>query len=153
MIRRTLNSLLQRGVETAVQVTAESATVATTKSYFRIFEVTLPTTVYVRASQIQITVRRKAGTQVQFSASLRASFGWTFAAEQDDAGVYIVAKRKPLVGSLSSASFTLIVPPEANLIFHLTPGAVRLYDVDGKLSIPGKPLSMIAPEQRRLKSP
>src|SRR6476660_6716865 len=117
MIRRILNNLLRQGVESAVQVTAENATAATTKSYFRIFQVTLPTTVYVRASQIQITVRRKAGTQVQFSGSLRASFGWAFAAYQDAAGVYIVAKRKPLVGSLSSASFTLIVPPEANLVF------------------------------------
>ena len=144
-----MNSLLRRGVETAVQVTAESATTATTQSYFRIFEVTLPTTVYVRASQILITVRRKPGTQVQFSASLRASFGWTFVADQDDAGVYIVAKRKLLVGSLSSASFNLIVPPEANLVFHLTPGTVRLYDVDGKLSIPGAPLHIIPTGKER----
>jgi hypothetical protein len=138
-----------------VQVAAENAVNATTKSYFRIFEVTLPTTVYIRGSQINITVRRKVGTQVQFSASLRAAFGWSLAAEQDDAGVYIVAKRKLLLGSMSSASFTLIAPPEANLVFHLTPGAVRLYDIDGKISIPGSPLSMIAtsPKEQLLRLP
>jgi hypothetical protein len=147
MIRRTLNSLVKRGVETAVQVTAESAATATTKAYLRIFEVTLPTTIYVRASQSNITVRRKSGTQVQVSASLRASFGWELVAEQDDAGIYVVAKRKLLVGSLSTASFTLVVPPEANLIFHLTPGTVRLYDIDGKLTIPGSPLSLVPAEK------
>jgi hypothetical protein len=138
-----MNTLVRRGVETAVQVTAESAATATTKAYFRVFEVTLPTTIYVRASQTNITVRRRAGTQVQLSANLRGSFGWELVAEQDDAGIYIVAKRKLLVGSLSTASFTLVVPPEANLIFHLTPGTVRLYDIDGKLRIPGMPLSVV----------
>ena len=144
MIRGVLNNLMRRGVETAVQVTAESAATATTKAYLRVFQVTLPTTIYVRASQSNITVRRKSGNLVQVSASLRASFGWDLVAEQDDAGVYIVAKRKLIVGSLSTASFTLVVPPEANLVFHLTPGTVRLYDIDGKLTIPGAPLSIVA---------
>lgn len=51
--------------------------------------------------------------------------------------MYIVARRKPVVGTISSARFTLIVPPEANLVFHLTPGTVRIDNIDGKLVIPG----------------
>jgi hypothetical protein len=133
VFRRWLNSALRRGVETAVQATAETAATATTKSFVQIFTVNLPTTVYVS----EVTVRYQPGTRVELSANLRASFGWELAAEQDEVGVYIVAKRKPLVGTLSSANFTLIVPPEANLIFHVTPGTVKLTNVDGKLNIPG----------------
>ncbi len=142
MFKRLINAALRRGVETAVQVTAESAAVATTKTFVQVFEVKLPTTVYVRASMSEVTLRYRPGTRVELSANLRASFGWELAAEQDDAGVYIVAKRKLLVGGLSSANFTLTVPPEANLVFHLTPGAVKIANVDGKLSLAGSAVTL-----------
>jgi hypothetical protein len=136
MLRRVLNMFVRRGLETALQVTAESAASAASKSFLQVFEVTLPTTVYVRASQCEITVLRAPGSRVELSANLRAAFGWELAAEQDEAGVYIVARRKPVVGAMSSARFSLSVPPEANLVFNVTPGTIHLMDVDGKLSIP-----------------
>jgi hypothetical protein len=139
MIRRVLNIFVRRGLETALQVTAESAASAASKSFLQVFEVTLPTTVYVRASQCEITVLRTPGSRVELSANLRAAFGWELAAEQDAAGVYIVARRKPVVGAMSSARFSLSVPPEANLVFNVTPGTIHLIDVNGKLSIPAAP--------------
>ncbi len=137
MIRRLVNMLLRRSLVTAVQVTTETAATAAGKSFIQRFDVRLPTTIYVRASQCDVTVYRQPGSQVELSANLRASFGWDFIAEHDEAGVYVVAKRKPVVGAISSANLTLIVPPEANLVCHLTPGTVHLIDVDGKLNIPG----------------
>jgi hypothetical protein len=140
MIRRYLgkaaNTMLRRGFETAVQATTETAASVATKSFEQRFTVTLPTTVYVRASQCNVTIRYEPGNRVELSANLRASFGWELAADQDSAGVYIVAKRKPVVGKIASAHFTLTVPPEANLVLHLTPGSFRLENVDGKLTIP-----------------
>ncbi len=137
MIHRVTNALLKRGLETAVQVTAETAVSTSTKSFVQAFEVTLPTTVYIRASNVEVTVCREPGRHVELSANLRGSFGWELAAEQDSAGVYIVARRKRVVGALSSGRFTVTVPPEANLVFHLTPGDIRFVDMDGKLTIPG----------------
>jgi hypothetical protein len=137
MLRRILNTALRRGVKTAVQATAETAASATTKSFVQVFEISLPATVYVRASMCELTVRYNPGRLVELSANLRAAFGWELVADQDEAGVYIVAKRKLLVGQLSSATFSLTVPPEANLVFHLTPGTVKLIGIDGKLSILG----------------
>ena len=137
MIRRIMNTILRRSVRTAVQVTTETAVSATSKSFVQVFDVKPPVTVYVRASQSDVTVRREPGNRVELSANLRASFGWELAAEQDDAGVYIVAKRKPVVGAISTAAFALTVPPEANLVFHLTPGTIHLMAVDGKIGIPG----------------
>jgi hypothetical protein len=137
MIRRVINIALKRGFETAVQATAETAATAASKSFEQWFTVTLPATVYVRASQCNLTIRYRSGDRVELAANLRASFGWELAADQDSAGVYIVAKRKPVVGKMSTARFTLTVPPGVNLVLHLTPGSVRLENIDGKLAIPG----------------
>src|SRR5215207_4091251 len=101
MFRKILGTVVRRGMESAVVATAETAASATSKSFMQHFQVTLPTTVYVRASQCEVTVRHRVGTQVELAANLRASFGWELVAEQDDAGIYIVAKRKPVVGKLS----------------------------------------------------
>src|SRR5258708_37206878 len=105
LTRRLVNAALRRGLETAVVATAETAVGATTKSFTQNFEITLPTTVYVRASMADVIVYYGPDNRVEIEASLRASFGWELVAEQDEAGVYIVAKRKLLVGTLSSAQF------------------------------------------------
>jgi hypothetical protein len=140
MFRKIMGTVLKRGMESAVVVTAETAASATTKSFVQYFEIALPSTVYVRASQCEVTVHHRAGTRVELAANLRASFGWELVAEQDEAGIYIVAKRKPIVGRMSTARFTLTVPPEVNLVFDLTPGAVKLASINGKITLPGNPM-------------
>jgi hypothetical protein len=140
MFRKILKTALRRSMESAVVATAETAAQVTAKSFVQYFTVTLPSTVYVRASQCEVIVRYKSGARVELSANLRASFGWELVAEQDDAGIYVVAKRKPIVGKLSTAHFTLIVPPEINLVFDLTPGAVKFATINGKLTLPGNPM-------------
>lgn len=137
MLKQLRKAVVRRGVETAIQMTTEAAATASSRVFRQAFEVHPPVTIFVRASHAEVKVQYMPGTHVELEANLRASFGWEFVAEQDEAGIYIIAKRKPVVGALSRASFRLIVPPEANLVLHLTPGTVRMIDVDGKLSIPG----------------
>jgi hypothetical protein len=137
MFRTLRNTLIRRGLQTAAQIGVDAAATATTRSFIQVFKVTLPVTVFVRGSSVDVQVRYVAGTQVELQANLRASFGWEFVTDQDEAGVYIVARRKPIVGAIASASFNLKVPPEAHLALHVTPGSVRLYDIDGKLTVPG----------------
>jgi hypothetical protein len=136
MLKFVRDFILKRGLATAAEIGAEAAATATSKTFVQRFEVQFPVTIFVRGSHVEAHLLYTPGTVVELKASLRASFGWEFATEQDEAGVYIVAKRKPLVGALSAATFTLTVPPEANLAFHLTPGSVRLAHVDGKLTVP-----------------
>lgn len=99
------------------------------------YEVATPTTVYVRASHCRVNVQRTSERQVQIVGDLRQSFGWQWVTERDDAGVYVVLKRKPVVGALSYANLSLTVPPDAYLVFHLTPGSVDLLEFDGRLSV------------------
>jgi hypothetical protein len=47
----------------------------------------------------------------------------------------VVLKRRPLVGTLATACLRLTVPPDAYLVFHLTPGSVCLEDVEGRLAV------------------
>lgn len=137
MLQRLSRFALRRGLRSALDFTTDAATQVTSKSFVQVFNVGVPLTVYVRASHCDVTVRRMPGAQVELSASLQAAFGWEFVTDQDEAGVYIVARRKPVVGALSRASFTISAPPEANLALHLTPGSLRLMNVDGKLDIAG----------------
>jgi len=134
MLKQVRNAFLRR----AVQATTDAAVDATSKAFRQTFTVTFPVTVYVRASHSHVTIRKLPGTQVVLDASIRASFGWEFVTDQDSDGVYIVARRKPVLGALSAARFTLSIPSEANLVLHLTPGSVQFVDVDGKLSLPAQ---------------
>lgn len=99
------------------------------------YEVQGPVTVYVRATHCEVSVHRALDRQVQVEGDLRQAFGWDWVVDHDEAGVYVVLKRKPVVGALSTASLKLTVPPDAYLVFNLTPGRVMLADFDGRLSV------------------
>lgn len=126
-----------RSFELAWQIfsTARSLPDVTSRRHVVAYEVQNPTTVYVRASHCRVNVQRTPTAQVQVECELRQSFGWDWLVERDEAGIYIVLKRKPLVGALSSAALTLIVPPDAYLVFNLTPGNVHLADFEGSLAV------------------
>lgn len=106
------------------------------RTLLRVFPVRPPVTVFVRASQCQVTVHYHDLDHVELYASLYAGFGMRLVVEQDDAGVYVVARRRRLLGLLSRCEFTITVPAYCHLAFNLTPGTVRLQDLNGPLEIP-----------------
>ncbi|PJF42278.1 MAG: hypothetical protein CUN50_04795 [Candidatus Thermofonsia Clade 1 bacterium] len=129
-------ALLRRGLGSALSLGAEAAAAATAKQLHQRFKVQPPLTVYVRGSHVSVRVQRAAADSVILDADLHAHFGWEFVTDQDDAGVYIVARRKPLVGALSWATLSLTVPFYAHLALHLTPGSLHLAHLEGKLTLP-----------------
>lgn len=137
-LQRLRGALLRRSLESVLSVGADAAAAATAKSFRQVFTVQPPITVYVRASHAEVTILRGAPHNVSLEADLHASFGWEFATDQDEAGVYIVARRKPIVGALSWAKFSLTVPLGAHLALNLTPGSVHLAQIDGKLILPAE---------------
>jgi hypothetical protein len=106
------------------------------RTLLRVFPVQPPVTLFVRASNCQVTVQYHALDQVELRASLYAGFGMRLAVEQDEAGVYVVARRRRLLGLFSRSEFTVTVPYYAHLAFNLTPGIVRLPNINGTLAIP-----------------
>jgi hypothetical protein len=152
MIRRLFNWMLRLGgrsamgaalrlgsrsaIDTALSAAVDVVPKAGQQSYTQVFNVQPPITVYIRGSHCRVTVRRAPDPKVILQANTYRAFGLELAAEQDHAGVYIVAKRKPVVGQISRADFTVTVPPESHLTLNLTPGDVVLQDIDGMLEFP-----------------
>ena len=138
-IRLGRSTLVQRGLTVAGKAALESVSRAAAKQFSQHFVVGDPATVYVRGSGCDVDVYRGGTNRVELQASLTAAFGLDFVTEQDEAGVYIVVRRKPMLGTVSQARFTLIAPAAVHLVFHLTPGTVVLHNLDGELTVQGRP--------------
>jgi hypothetical protein len=93
-------------------------------------------TFYLRAENAEVQVIRWGLPKVEVNVTLHGAFGWRVAADQDEAGVYVVARRRALVGGLSRALFTVIVPHSAFLMLHVDDGRVVMEHVNGVVEIP-----------------
>ncbi len=100
------------------------------------FQVTGPVTCYFQADGVEVRLTRWEDPRIEVVAQLQAAFGWRLAAEQDEAGVYIVAARRAVVGGLAAATFHLSAPYDTYLILKLAGGRVVLEAVDGTLHLP-----------------
>lgn len=106
------------------------------QTFFRAFPVEFPITVFVRASKCHVTVYYHELDQVELHASLYAAFGMRLIIERDEAGIYVVARRRRVVGAFSRSEFTVVVPRYCHLAFNLTPGHVRFIRLNGVLQVP-----------------
>ncbi len=155
IIRGLLRLGLRYGGKSAASTAASTALGAavgvlpktTQRSHTQVFNVRSPITIYVRATNCRVSICRQPGTKVILHANMYRAFGLELASEQDEAGVYIVARQKRVVGKLSRADFTITAPPESHLVFHLTPGDVVLQDIDGMMELP--PLGALTAENNR----
>ncbi len=100
-------------------------------------------TCYVHVADGEVTIARHADPQVEIQSKLQAPFGWRVAAEQDEAGVYFVALRRALVGSVASASFVVTVPQDAHLVLKLERARLSLDNVTGEISLPPQIANMV----------
>jgi hypothetical protein len=130
--RLAFNTALRRGGQSALSAVPQT----TQKSHTQVFNVTPPVTVYVRASHCRITVSHHVEPKVILEANVYRAFGVELTAEQDEAGIYIVARRKAVVGRVTRTDFSLTVPADSHLALHLTPGDVVFRDVNGVVELP-----------------
>ncbi len=100
------------------------------------WEVGAPNTFFLQAEQADIRLSKQEGSQILAKIELRAGFGWQLATDQDEAGVYIVARRKPVVGSIARAKFDIILPPDIHIALKLENCQLCLNDVTAVLDFP-----------------
>jgi hypothetical protein len=91
---------------------------------------------YVHTEGAEVRLFRWELPTIEIVAQLQASFGWRIASEQDDAGVYFVAKRRAFVGAVAAGTFSLTVPQDAHVILRLERCAVWMTNTSGTLEIP-----------------
>ncbi|PJF22352.1 MAG: hypothetical protein CUN56_06435 [Phototrophicales bacterium] len=112
------------------------------------FVVNDPITFYLQTHEADVHLSRWEKRQVEMTVTLQASFGWRVATDQDEAGVYVAAKRRAVVGRVSGALFEIFVPYDTYIIvrlqncnlklngiggeFHFNPADERLLLSDGK---------------------
>ena len=132
-------ALLRQGGRSALDAALGAAVSAVPKPaervHTQVFHVTHPVTVYVRGERCRVALRRAEAGRVVLEARTNRP-GVEFVTEQDAAGVYIVLKRKPVIGAMARVDFTLHVPSDAYLALRLTAGEVLFAEVDGLWELP-----------------
>lgn len=97
-----------------------------------------PTTFYLDVSGVEVRVLRHNNPLIEVKIMLQSPFAWRLATDQDAAGVYVVARRRPLIGSLAQAIFDIVVPRDAHLILKLENCRLTLENNTGTFEIPGQ---------------
>ena len=77
-----------------------------------------------------------SGRKFWLESSCRAGFGWQLATDQDEAGVYIIARRKALIGSIGRAKFDIKLPEQAHISLNLKNCQVCLAELNRALELP-----------------
>lgn len=125
-----LNTLTE--VVNAVSTVAELAWASQT---YR-FGVSGAVTFFMHAAHADIRLIRHADPVIEVTAQLQAPFAWRVATDQDDAGVYFVAVRRPVVGAMAGASFAVTVPQNTHLVLKLDDCRLTLDRIGGTVEIP-----------------
>lgn len=118
----------------ALETTSQLIEIARSSQTFQ-FTVQPNVTVYLHTMQAEVFVARHDQPHVELIAKLGAPFAWRVATDQDDAGVYLVARRKAVVGQLAGvlarAVLLLTIPLESHLILKLENSRLSLQDLTG----------------------
>lgn len=104
------------------------------------WDVTMPCTFFLEAEHANIRLSYHDQLQVLAKVELQAGFGWQLATDQDEAGVYLVAKRKPLIGSMGRGKFGFTLPRGIHLSFKLKHCQLCFDNLHSALELPPFPL-------------
>lgn len=127
---KQLNTLWQ--AVNAASTVAELARQSQTYS----FAVGSAVTFYLQAEGVEVRVLHWHKPLIEVQVQLQAAFGWRVATDQDEAGVYVVARRRAVVGGLAQAVFTVTMPPNTYLLLKVTDSKVTLDNLNGTLHLP-----------------
>ena len=92
---------------------------------------------FLDAEYARIDLIRADGDSLQAELSLRSAKSWALATDQDEAGVYVVLKRKPLIGGIGAARLRFSVPAHVHISLKLKRCRLCLHDVSEPLELPG----------------
>lgn len=100
------------------------------------FQVQQPLTLYLDAGPAHVTLQRSTEPRITVDIRLQAGFGWRIIHDQDEAGVYIVARRRAIVGPIARAEFMVSVPDSVDTVLKLENGQLTLNDINGMVELP-----------------
>lgn len=100
------------------------------------WEVKLPSTFFLQAEYADVNLTGHDQTQIEARLALQAGFGWQLASDQDEAGVYIVAKRKAVIGGIARAKFEIKLPRGVHVSLDLRHCQLCIADMHTAIDLP-----------------
>lgn len=122
------------------QIAAAAGTVAELTRSTMVYRFTVDSGahLYLHTETSDVRVVRHDHPEIAITALLQPPFAWRIASEQDDAGVYFVALRKPLVGVVAIGKFEISAPRDSHLILKLEGVRLTLDSVSDTLDLPAQ---------------
>lgn len=93
------------------------------------------TTFFPQAEYADIHLVAHERPEIQARVELQAGFGWQLVTDQDEAGVYVIARRKALIGSISRAKFEIKLPQQTHVSLKLKNCQVCLAELSTALDL------------------
>ncbi len=107
--------------------------------------VSLPNTVFLQAEHCDITLAWQEDARVIARMELPVGFGWLWTSDQDEAGVYLIAQRKALIGGMARGRIALSLPRGIHISLKLASCQLCCQGLDASLEWP--PFQADAPSQ------
>lgn len=95
-----------------------------------------PLTFFLRTEYAAVEVARWDRPLIEVTLRVQGSFAWRVLTDHDDAGVYVAASRRPLVGSLGSATFQVHLPHDAYVVLDLNRCRIQVNNLSGQVTLP-----------------
>ena len=93
-------------------------------------------TFFLQAEYADIHLLIHERHEILAKVELQAGFGWQLLTDQDEAGVYIIARRKALIGSIGRGRFDITLPADVHVSLKLEHCQVCLDDLNTALDLP-----------------
>ncbi len=93
-------------------------------------------TFYLNAERADIHLQAHDEAHILTTIELRGGFAWQIATDQDEAGVYIIARRKAIIGSIARAKIAVWLPPSLHITLELANCRLCMDELRGKIELP-----------------
>lgn len=100
------------------------------------WDVVPPLTFFLQVEHADVILKRHSTPVILARTEIQAGFGWQVVTDQDDAGVYIVGKRKPVIGTIGRAKFFITVPDSIHVTLKIDHCQLTLDDVSSTFDFP-----------------
>jgi hypothetical protein len=91
---------------------------------------------YLHLQGTEVRLFRWNRPLIEITAQLQLGPGWRIAHDQDEAGVYFVARRRRWSGGLASATFAVSMPETTHVMLRLERCQVWISDLSGSFDLP-----------------
>ena len=100
------------------------------------WSVTPPNTFFLQAEHCHITLSWHEQRRILARLDLQAGFGWQWTSDQDEAGVYLIARRKHLIGGLGTGKIAISLPHGIHISLKLQGCQLCCHGLNGSLELP-----------------